>query len=146
MLRGSGSIHPCPALKPTAKFSSAITQNQWYDAWTGLACAAGAGSAKKLVRIISIGFEQAVANEDLELRIIADGQDETISQTAVAGTNYFIRHDDNPDDAVFFTKSSAAAAQNRAFLCDAVSVQIMYRKTSNNGANNTTIKIIYGQW
>ena len=121
--------------------SDPITQNQWYDAWDGSAVAAGAGSVKKNVRLKSLSLDQATANEDIEIRIIADELDETLTQTAVADTNYFLAVEQDPDGLVAL--ELVTTQQNPAFVLEARNLQIMYRKTTAAGGNDTNLKVIH---
>lgn len=127
------------------RHSDPITQNQWYDAWDSSAVAAGAGSAQLNVRLLSITLDQAIANEDIEMRIIADDLDETITVTAVAGTDYEVRFIDDPDVATILDFDTTLNLAERGFLLEARSLQIMFRKTSAAGGNDTVVKIIYEQ-
>ena len=89
--RGSGirQVIP-PKLQSVIRNPFAFTQNQWYDAWTGTACAAGAGSTKANCRIHFISFDQATNNETIQIRIIADLLDQTAQIDATAGTDYYL--------------------------------------------------------
>lgn len=135
-----------PVLQATIRRAVAITQNQWYDLWTGLACAAGAGSSKKNVRVYHLGFGQATAGETIEVRIIADNIDETIAQAVAAGAYYTIFKECAPTNALFFLWDLVAndLAKYQAFNFEARNLQIMYRKTTAAGANVTSVKITYG--
>lgn len=125
--------------------ATALTQNQWYDGWDGSAVDAGEGSVKKNAKIINLTIDQATANEDLEVRIIADNFDETPTFTCVAGTDYEIQVSTDPDATGGLKFSATIESLGRSFMLEARSLQIMYRKTTAAGANNTAIKIIYSQ-
>lgn len=140
MSGGSGARIQFPAQQAILRFSAAITQNQWYDAFTGLACAAGAGSVKKNCSCSSISLDQATANEDLEVRLIIDDLDETLTQAATAATNYYVRKSGSPDTLALLFISTSDTSNDGLVMIAGRSVQIMYRKTSATGANNTTIK------
>lgn len=136
-----------PALKSLIRRSGAITQNQWYDLWTGTAVSTGAGSIKERVNVAGLSFEQATAGETIELRIIADEVDETISQVAVAGTNYYVYVVTDPDVTTVFKLTTTDFKTYMSFIMfSARNLQIMYRKTTANGANATTVKVIYSQY
>lgn len=135
-----------PRLQALIVRSAALTQNQWYDAWTGLACAAGAGTSKQNVKILCIGLFQAVADETLVIRIIADNLDETLTQAAVAGTNYTIARRGNPDVPTLFTIETTEHTPYSSELLSAGNVKIMYRKTTAAGANNSTIRVAHALW
>ena len=122
--------------------SDPITQNQWYDAFDGSAVAAGAGQVVRNARLQGLSLDQAVANEDIEIRIIADDLDETITQTAVAGTNYYLILDNDPDTLVMLALDTTQRTYD-SFLLEARNLQIMYRKTTAAGANDTNLKIIH---
>lgn len=146
-LKGVRSFIMIPRQQAVIRRSAALVQNQWYDLWTGGAVAAGAGSIIRNVRIILISLDQAVANETIELRIIADGIDETCSQIAVAGNNYTIVKDESPDAPTLFGWIAAASyAMSMSFSFEVRACRIMYRKTTAAGANATTIKCIYALW
>ena len=63
--------HPFEEASMFVNYVGAITQNQWYDLLSGAECVAGGGIVWHNVRVITLMFDQATANEDIELRIIA---------------------------------------------------------------------------
>ena len=138
-------VNPHTKLKDPARIDQAITQNQWYDVWTGSACSAGAGSKKCNVKVYGITFLQATAQEDLEVRIIADDVDETIAQTAAAGTAYFIGRSNSVADGNHFRSSTSALLDYGSGEFECRSLQVMFRKTTAAGANDSAIKVLYGE-
>lgn len=130
-----------------AYINAAMVQNQWYDVWTGLACAAGAGSIRNNVRVICMSFTQSIANETIELRFIVDEDDSTLTQVAVAATPYFLvkKAEGTFDDDPFFL-TNIDVPQYLTFLFDARSCQLMVRKTSNAGANACRVKVLWGSF
>lgn len=135
-----------PTAQPPIINTVAIAQNQWYDVWTGGAVAAGAGSIKKNIRLIGLSTVQAVGNETIEIRVIADNLDETPTRAATAGTIYYLYWTEDPADAKALTFNNSSYAPSRAFMLEAKKMQLMYRKTTAVGANNNTLKVIFAQW
>lgn len=146
---GSGAEEKVPQVQALIRRTGAVTQNQWYDALdvttdrtSHVACAAGAGVIVRNVRLIGLTLDQATANEDLEIRIIADNVDDTLAQTAVAGTDYYVISGGDPDITTFVTFSTIYLA----LLVECRKLQIMYRKTTAAGANDTTVKVMFALW
>ncbi len=141
MQKSNPLLPPVPEMQAVASISAALTQNQWYDLWTGLACDAGAGSIKKNVELIMIGAYQETANETLEVRVIADDFDSTADLAVTHSTAYTIITHYN--GALVF--ETGFLNMFRYITCKARSLQIMIRKTTATGANPTNCHVLHAQ-
>jgi len=136
---------PVPINQTPTLINAALTQNIWYDAWTGIALAsAGTGTIKRNLRVNFVTFLQLVADETLEIRIETEKGIETLTQApSVAGTPYYLRLADVTMDTNIFAISGAAQSA-KAFLIDLQWARIEVRKTTAAGANATQFKVIHG--
>lgn len=126
-----------PAMQSDATYSGVAVQNIWNPVL----------AATKNVRLINILFSMAVANEDLEVRIIVDGITYTVSQTAVAGTIYQIDRWGATTTANGLYASTTTSGQTYiSFLIEGRSVSVDIRKTSANGANTLSCRVVYEKW
>lgn len=151
MLGGFTKGFLVPKQQAMIRKSFAITQNQWYDAFTGATepasqCAAGAGAVQVNTRLIGFSFDQRTTGEDIEVRIIADDLDETFTVAAVAGTNYVAFMTNDPDNAYTVGFTATEAGTYRAYMLEARKLQIMYRKTSAAGVGVFLVKALIAKW
>jgi len=134
MLKGSGAVIQFPQLQAAARLGAAITQNVWSVVL----------DTTKNVDVYSIIFAQDTVQEDLEVRITDDVGAETLTQTAVAGTPYFIRRNsDCSSSSRYHVTATFAELSNSLFLISSRTMKIEIRKTTAAGANPTRLKALY---
>lgn len=127
---------PVPALKDAALSDVAMTQNIWVTVLE-----------EKNVRVRLIAFKQDTAQEDLEVKITTENGIETLTQTAVAATPYFIMISYGADNTSNFTITATPAEITRqAFMFECRSLKIEIRKTTAAGANKTACVVNHSIW
>lgn len=94
-------------------------------------------------RLYSVAIMMATANEDLEVRVIIDGNTLTGAQAgAVAGTWYWAYLDlANTDALAILTEWGTVCYRGEAL--EGRSVQVQLRKTTANGANVLNGRVKY---
>lgn len=122
-----------PVIQEEGRVSQTLTQNVWYPVV----------DESGYCVVQAVNFSQAVANEDLEIRITTDDFTETVSYTAVAGTNYQLDIDTTTSAIVF--KVASATSGLRSWLFAGRGVKVEVRKTTAAGANATACKVVYSK-
>ena len=83
--------------------------------------------------------------EDIEIEITTDEGTETVTQAAVAGTDYIIYLASvNATSTLNFAANTTNFSNYSAFLLESNIVKVRVRKTTAAGANTTYCRVFYG--
>ena len=122
-------------LQPQAEYSDVAVQNEWNEV---LAVTAN-------VRILMIYVTMVAADEDIAIKVTIDGRTlEMTAETLTFGIDYVAVLTGVAEPSMFTFKDSTALPVPPLML-EGRSVKVEVRKTTANGANTLTCRVLYAK-